>query len=115
MRKKVKPTRPALTPAIRHIRQDIGALDWVCAGTLLKRWKLCGRSNCRCAQDPAARHGPYYEWSRRHNGRFVHSLLSAQQAQTVARAISNHKRILALLAQWRGETTRALKLQTSAK
>jgi hypothetical protein len=115
MRKKVKTTHPLPTPAIRQIRLDIAALDLVCAGTLLKRWKLCGRPNCRCAQDPLARHGPYYEWSRRHNGRFLHSLLSAQQAELVARAIKNHQRILALLARWRGETTRLLNVQTKAK
>jgi hypothetical protein len=114
MRRKVKTVRPVPTPAIRQIRQVIAAMDLVCAGTLLKRWKLCGRPNCRCAQDPAARHGPYYEWSRRQDGRFLHSLLSPQQAKNVARAIKNHQHILALLARWSLETARAVNVRTKA-
>ena len=77
MRRKVTKLRIGPTPAIREIRREIAAVDLLCAGTLLKRWKQCGRSNCRCAHDPAARHGPYYEWSRRRNGRLLHTLLSA--------------------------------------
>lgn len=41
---------------------------------------FCGRKNCRCADDPAARHGPYYEWSRHHDGRLHHSVMTAGRA-----------------------------------
>jgi hypothetical protein len=115
MRKKAKKVLRPPPPAIRQIRQAITAMDLVCAGTLLKRWKFCGRPNCRCAQDPAARHGPYYEWSRRQDGRLRHSLLSPQQADKLARAISNHQRILALLTRWTLESARALKVKTEFK
>ena len=108
MRRKVTKLRIGPTPAIREIRREIAAVDLLCAGTLLKRWKQCGRSNCRCARDPAARHGPYYEWSRRRNGRLLHTLLSAQQADQMAQAIKNHRRILRLLATWGCESARAL-------
>jgi hypothetical protein len=93
-----------------HYLARISTIDLVCAGTLLKRWKLCGRPNCRCAKDPEARHGPYYEWSRRQDGRFLHSLLSPQQAEIVTQAIADHQRILDLLATWREETRRILNI-----
>jgi hypothetical protein len=115
MRRKVKIASPAPTPAVRQIRQAMAAMTLVCAGTLLKRWKLCGRPNCRCAQDPAARHGPYYEWSRRQDGRLRHSLLSAQQAELLAQGIRNHHQILALLARWSLETAHILKIPTNPK
>jgi len=115
MRKKMKRAPRAPTPAVRQLRQAIAAMDLVCAGTLLKRWKLCGRPNCRCAQDPAARHGPYYEWSRRQDGRLRHSLLTPPQAQHIARAIKNHQQILVLLATWSLETARVLNIQTTSK
>ena len=115
MRKQSKKVTAAPGPAIRQIRQAIVAMDLVCAGTVLKRWKLCGRPNCRCAEDPAARHGPYYEWSRRQDGRLRHNLLSPQQAEQMARAIKNQRQILALLPRWGHETARTIMDQKCAK
>ena len=115
MRKKMRPRRGGPTSAIRHIRREIAAVDLLCSGTLLKRWKQCGRPNCRCAHDPSARHGPYYEWSRRRHNRLLHSLLSAQQAQEMALAIKNYRRILKLLATWSHETAKALGVSESSK
>ena len=115
MQKKAKKLRVGQTPAIRQIRREIAAVDLLCAGTLLKRWKQCGRPNCRCAHDPSARHGPYYEWSRRYNNRLLHSLLSAQQAENMAHAIKNYRRILKLLAAWSHETARALGVKKQGK
>ena len=80
-------------------------MDVVVAGTLHVRTKTCGRSNCRCASDPAARHGPYYEWSRLREGRLVHTTLSVEQAELVRRALDNRHTIDALLDQWASETT----------
>jgi len=111
MQEKVNNTAAALRPAIRRIRQTITEMDLVCTGTLLKRWKLCGRPNCRCAQDPTARHGPYYEWSHRRDGRLRHNLLNPQQAQQMTRAIHNQRKILALLARWSLETARTIMAQ----
>ena len=115
MRKKSKKVTAAPGPAIRRIRQAIVAMDLVCAGTVLKRWKLCGRPNCRCAEDPAARHGPYYEWSHRQDGRLRHNLLSPQQAEQMVRAIKNQRQILALLARWNQETARRILAQKQVK
>ena len=108
MQKKVKQLRIAPTPAIRQIRRQIASVDLLCSGTLLKRWKQCGRPNCRCAKDPSARHGPYYEWSRRRNDRLLHSLLSPAQAKQMDLAIKNYRRILRLLATWSHESAHAL-------
>ena len=115
MRKTSKQLRAEPTAAIRQIRREIAAMDLLCSGTLLKRWKQCGRPNCRCAHDPSARHGPYYEWSRRRNDRLLHSLLSAQQAEDMALAIKNYRHILKLLATWSHETARALGVSEQRK
>ena len=47
---------------IARIRASFDAMDYLCSGTLLRRMKMCGKPGCRCAEDPDARHGPYYEW-----------------------------------------------------
>ena len=86
-------------------RQTIDAMDLVSSGTLHVRTKVCGRPNCRCAHDSSARHGPYYEWNRLHDGRLVHSVIAAEQAELVALAIENQRQIKRLLALWETATT----------
>ncbi|MEA3409289.1 MAG: DUF6788 family protein [Candidatus Eisenbacteria bacterium] len=92
----------------KELRRVISGMDYVASGTLHTRTKVCGKKNCRCADDPAARHGPYHEWSRRQNGRLVHSVITEQQAALFVRAIDNHREILTLLALWERETAAEL-------
>ncbi len=99
-----KPSRRRLRARTQAIRRALGAFDFIAVGTLHIRTKVCGRSNCRCATDHDARHGPYYEWSRRKNGRLVHRVISAAQADLIAQAIDNHRQIQALLTRWEDET-----------
>ena len=54
---------------IERIRGELASIDYLCSGTLLERTKVCGKPNCRCATDPAARHGPYYDWGHMRAGR----------------------------------------------
>jgi hypothetical protein len=93
---------------IAKIRKALNAFELACSGTLLERRKVCGKPGCRCARDPAERHGPYYEWTRRHNGKLVHRVVSPQQAQTIRTAIGNHRGILKLLRRWEAETVRVI-------
>lgn len=95
---------------IEKIRKQIAAMDVVAHGTISKRTKVCGRPNCRCAKDDDARHGPYFEWTRREKGRYAHSIISPEQAKELARAINNHKKLQGLLKQWSKETARLLKM-----
>lgn len=93
---------------ISEIRDQILNIDHICTGTLLSRTKVCGKPGCRCAKDPAARHGPYYEWSRRREGKLVHSIISKETAEKIGDAINNRKTILRLLGEWERETTRII-------
>jgi hypothetical protein len=40
-----------------------------CKGTVLKRMMKCGQKRCACHQNPAKRHGPYFEWTYKANGK----------------------------------------------
>jgi hypothetical protein len=90
------------------IRKAIGAMDYLSSGTLITRTKVCGRPNCRCATDPDARHGPYYEWNRRKDGRLIHRILTREQAELVERAISNQREAKRLLSAWEDETVKEI-------
>lgn len=93
---------------IARIRQSVGTIDYLCSGTLIKRLKQCGKSACRCAQDPAARHGPYYEWGHMHQGKLVHRSVTPQQAAVLRLAIKNYRKVRKLLRDWEVETERLI-------
>ena len=99
-----RPSRGRMRQRTKELRRAISGIDYLASGTLHTRTKVCGKKNCRCADDPAARHGPYYEWSRRLDGRLVHSVVSERQAALIARAIENNREVQRLLALWQRET-----------
>lgn len=100
-----KPSTRRLRQRTAKLRRQISAMDYACSGTLHSRTKSCGQATCRCATDPAARHGPYHEWSRRKDGRLVHSVLAPDQVSLIQRAIANRREIGRLLASWENEST----------
>lgn len=106
MSRSKKPSRMRVRERTRELRRTINLMDFVATGTIHKRTKVCGRQNCRCATDPAARHGPYYEWSRRQDGRLVHSIITPEQADLFTRAIQNYRKIQQLLRRWERETAK---------
>lgn len=93
---------------ITRIRDTLGSVDYLCSGTLLERMKLCGKPGCRCAEDPQARHGPYYEWGHMEGGRLVHRTVSSQQAAILRLAIENYRKVKKLLRSWEVETERLI-------
>jgi len=98
----------ALRRQTQEIRQAIDAITLVCSGTLSIRTKVCGKPTCRCATEPEARHGPYYEWTRRVEGRYRHSVVSPRQAELIEHAIANSKEIQRLLRLWEAQTAAAI-------
>jgi Family of unknown function (DUF6788) len=93
---------------ITRIQAAISAVESLCSGTLLRRTKVCGKPSCRCTQDPAARHGPYYEWGHMKGGKLVHRMVSPPQAALLRRAIANYRRVVRLLRIWETETERII-------
>ena len=49
-------------------------------GSLSERSMKCGKPECRCQQDPQARHGPYYSLTRAEGGTTRSRYLTAEQA-----------------------------------
>ena|SRR5215467_9042541 len=93
---------------IAHIRTVLNAMEYLCSGTLLRRTKVCGKPSCRCAHDPSARHGPYYEWGHLKGGKLVHRVVSPEQAALLRLAIANYRQARKLLRAWEKETERLI-------
>jgi hypothetical protein len=101
---KTRPSKKRIRERTQDLRRQIASMDFVASGTMHERTKVCGRKNCKCASDPAKRHGPYFEWSRRKDGKLQHKIVTSEQAELVKQSIANHRQIQALLAQWEEET-----------
>jgi hypothetical protein len=99
-----KPSRKRIRVRSGKLRRLIDRMDFVASGTIHVRTKVCGRKNCKCATDPALRHGPYHEWTRSKDGRLQHRVVTSDQARLLRRAIANYREIQALLARWEDET-----------
>jgi hypothetical protein len=93
---------------IVQIQEELARVDYICAGTLQHRTRVCGKPGCRCAREPAARHGPYYEWGRIEGGHLVHSKLSRQEARRFVQAMRKHRRLKWMLRRWQQESVQAM-------
>ena len=100
---------------IARIRDALSEIDYLCSGTLLKRTKVCGKPGCRCAQDRAARHGPYFEWGHMKGGKLVHRMVTPEQAAIVELAIANHRKAKKLMQDWEDETERLFDAEAPRK
>jgi hypothetical protein len=104
--------RRAARQRIAEIRDRIQTIERLCSGTLVRRTKVCGKAACRCATDPTARHGPYYEWGRMQGGRLVNRMVSPAQAALLRGAIRNYRALRRLLRIWENETVKLIEAET---
>ena len=68
-------------------------------GTLTVRAYECGKPTCRCHTSPAARHGPYAEWTRKIGGKTVTRRLTPEQLAAWQPLFDNARQMRELLSQ----------------
>ena len=73
-----------------HSLQDTG---FILHGTVRKHYMKCGHKGCRCHADPPQLHGPYYDWTRRVDGKTKTVRLTGDQARVIEEWISNMRRV----------------------
>ena len=98
-----KASRPALVgiaaQRFRQAQQDLRELDYFLKGTVLKRMMKCGHPQCGCHRDPAQRHGPYFEWTYKVNGKTVNVKLTPRAAPLYLAATKQNRKLKAVLAK----------------
>ena len=72
-------------------------------GSLSQRTVKCSKPGCACAQDPKARHGPYYSLTRAVRGKTHSRFLTPEQAAVARQQIeAGHAFRTKLEAYWEG-------------
>ena len=62
-----------------RIVERLAATGFALPGTILERSICCKKPTCRCTADPPRLHGPYYQWTRKVNGKTLTRLLTTEQ------------------------------------
>src|SRR5499427_9838135 len=79
------------------LKREFQELDYFCKGTLLKRMMKCGKAQCACRQDPAKRHGPYFEWTYKAKGKTVNVKLTREVMPLFRAASHQYRKLRSLL------------------
>ena len=77
----------------------IAASGMVLPGSITERRTRCGHPRCACHADPPARHGPYWQWTRKIAAKTAGRWLSPAQHHDYQAWVDNDRRLRELLAR----------------
>jgi len=82
------PPAPVVPPRVRDLAASLVAdLKPMRIGSVGERTMKCGKKGCACANDPDARHGPYYCLTKAVKGETRSRYLTAEQADLARQQI----------------------------
>jgi hypothetical protein len=93
---------PSNTPdraEAKRIGAEIAKIGFVLPGTLTERYLTCVHAGCHCHADPPQRHGPYWYWTRKVNGKTVTKMLRPEQVEDYRQWFENEKRLRELVRE----------------
>lgn len=76
-----------IPPAVRQLAAEIAAAEPMRRGSVSERMVKCSKPGCPCADDPKARHGPYFSFTQAVGGKTRSRFLTAEQAAVVQQQI----------------------------
>src|SRR6266566_5938550 len=83
---------PTVPLRVRQLATDLADAAPMRRGSLSERTIKCSKPGCACAQDPKARHGPYYSLTHAVGGKTHSRFLTAEQADLVRQQIDAGRR-----------------------
>jgi hypothetical protein len=78
---------PGVPPQVRQLATALAEAKPMRRGSLSERTIKCSKPGCACAQDPKARHGPYYSLTHAIDGKTRSRFLTAEEAGMVEKQI----------------------------
>lgn len=94
-----------------ELKRELQHLEYFCKGTILKRMMKCGKAQCACRTDPTKRHGPYFEWTYKANGKTVNVKLTPDAAPLYGAASQQYRKLKSLLRRLERLSQSALRHQ----
>jgi len=116
MRELPPPSHTAVLDRYRRrfeeLKRELQHLEYFCKGTVLKRMMKCGKAQCACRTDPTKRHGPYFEWTYKANGKTVNVKLTPDAAPLYKAASQQYRKLKTLLRRLERLSQSALRHQS---
>lgn len=94
-----------------ELKRELQRLEYFSKGTVLKRMMKCGKAQCVCRTDPTRRHGPYFEWTYKANGKTVNVRLTPDAAPLYKAASQQYRKLKTLLRRLERLSQTALRHQ----
>ena len=81
----------AYEKAYAHLQGELAQTGFLWVGTVLRQRHACRKPGCRCARGGRFRHGPYYVWTRKIQGKTVTRMLSEVEGRLYTEWIQNRR------------------------
>ena len=101
----------------RQLAEQVAEIGFISSGSVTRRYTRCGTPGCRCHADPPQRHGPYYQWTTKTNGKTHTRRLTQIEALLYEEWIANDRRLRTVINQMRDVAAKAadLKIKQAAE
>ena len=73
------------------VKKEIAGISYLKKGSIVKCYQTCGTASCKCHKDKKFRHGPYWWWTTKENGKTRSILVPKQMLDEVRSYIDNFK------------------------
>ena len=83
----------------RALSVRLSKIGYICQGSIGKVYTRCGNDYCPCAKNPAMKHGPYFMWTRKKNGKTVSKRLDKNQAKVLKSYRKNYQALKKIISE----------------
>jgi hypothetical protein len=91
-------SEPNLEKRYAQLVDQLGRMGLVLAGTITERW-IIGQASKK--QIDRKKYGPYYQWTRKVNGKTITVNLSGAQVDLFQKAVDNNRKFEQILSEMR--------------
>lgn len=95
----------------RELAEQVAKIGFISSGTVTRRYTTCSSAGCRCHADPPQRHGPYYQWTTKIDGKTRTRRLTRTEAKLYSEWIANDRRLQKVIRQMRQIAAKAADLE----
>lgn len=82
-----------------EIRDELGAVGDLRPGSLVGRYRKCGKPNCHCAREEGGGHGPSWSLTRGVGGRTVTRIIPSDAVPRTRQQIAEYQRLRRLTGE----------------
>lgn len=82
-----------------EIRAELASIGDLRPGSLVGRYRKCGKPTCHCATDPGGGHGPSWSLTRQHKGKTVTRVIPSHAVEQTRQQIAEYQRLRRLMRE----------------